>query len=90
MQAMRTDPGYREHLLHRGMQRLECLSDSLPTRALLRRAAGNVLKRLGGFFGYQPAEFIQMVRYRRKGELIRRLRRIRGLPKHPQSTRTSR
>lgn len=79
LQRMKEDPFYREHLLHKGLVRHEMLDKSIPIWPLFRRLAHNSLKRLGRLLGINPALMIYLVTFRRKGSMIRRLRRRRGL-----------
>jgi glycosyltransferase involved in cell wall biosynthesis len=77
--ALRDDPRFVE----RALTRIATRNAAGASRAIaphLVRAAKNGLRRLSLLFGVHPATLHFLVRYRRRGGFIDKLRKIRGLP----------
>jgi len=79
LQSMKTNPFFREYLLHKGLVRYEMLDRSIPIWPLFLRMSYNILKRMGQFLGITPVYMFSLLTFCRKGSRIRRLRRMRGL-----------
>ncbi len=77
---MKTDAGYREALLLTALQTAEGADMFMPVWPGIRRLAGNLLKRLCMVFGIAPVQAISVVLGRRKGGIVKQLRRTEGLP----------